>query len=291
MKKSLLILGAAAVVFVAYLAGCKKNQLPVIDDFRTDPASDTVVTVGDTVSIICQASDPDGDPLFYELEADGGTLQGTPDGGDIIWIAPEYSGTYNIICNVTDLEGDTVNVTSQTLSIHVQNYFPMAVGSRWSYEGEAFVTTVTLEITVRSQVNQGGDEVRWNVTRVFDSPSIPSTTDTFSYYIVKGDEVFFNDASLGADYLVLSMPLWADKTWDADDNIATGSVEEKKDRGTDAGIFSNCMHIELQDLAGGQEDRTVWVAPDVGIIVQSLEVTLGTIEGEIEFELVDYELK
>ena len=285
MKKSCLVL-LSAVAVMAFFADCAKNQLPVIDTFATDPASDTLITVGDTVSIICQASDPDGDQVFYELKTNGGTLQGTPEGSDIIWIAPEHSGTYNIICNVTDLEADTVNVTSDTLPIHVQNYFPMARGSWWLYEGQAFIETVTLKDSIRSKEELGDGEVHWHLKRV-----ISTFTDTFSYYTVKGEAVFFNDIYLGTEYLILLMPLWVDKTWDADEDIATGTVEENNPVGIEDTLFNDCMRIELRDLANGQEDRKVWVAPDVGIIVQSLEVTVGEIEGVIEFELVDYELK
>jgi hypothetical protein len=281
MKKSFLILGAGAVIFIAYLAGCKKNQLPVIDTFATDPASDTLVTVGDTVGIICQASDPDGDLLFYELEASGGTLQGTPEGGDIIWIAPEHSGTYNIICNVTDLEGDTVNVTSQTLPIHVQNYFPMAVGSQWTYEAQVVVETVTLHTSVDSEENLE-DEVHWNITRDFDF-STPIPTDSFSYYRIKGDSIFFNDAIEQTEYLLLVLPLWSAKSW-ATGTGSTATVAEIKDRGTEAGNFNNCARIEISE---GSLENTIWLAPDVGIIVQSLQIAAGV----LEFELVDYELK
>jgi len=285
MKKSVFTLVIAGAVFIGYLSGCKKNDLPVIDVFTADPASDSLVTVGDTVDIICQVSDPDGNQVYYKLQANGGTLQGTPDAGDVFWIAPDQSGTFTLTCTVTDLEGDTVNVNSATLTIGVQNYFPMAVDNMWTYEGEAVIETITLETTVDSEENLGGGEVRWNITRAFDS-SQPAT-DTFSYYTVKGDSVFFNDAAEQVEYLLLVLPLWQGKSWAASTG-STATVEEIKDKGPEAGVFTDCAKVEI---SGGSIENTIWLAPDVGIIEQTLQVMIGEIEGEIKFELVDYDLK
>ncbi|TET22143.1 MAG: hypothetical protein E3J71_07085 [Candidatus Stahlbacteria bacterium] len=84
MKKSCVNLVVATVVFIVYLAGCARNEPPVIDRFVTDPASDNLVTAGDTVKIICEATDPDGDLLAYKFQADGGTFEGPVDANDIL---------------------------------------------------------------------------------------------------------------------------------------------------------------------------------------------------------------
>jgi len=288
MKKSCVNLVVATVVFIVYLAGCTRNEPPVIDRFVTDPASDTLVTAGDTVKIICEATDPDGDLLAYKFQADSGTFEGPVDANDILWIAPDHSGIFEIICTVSD--GDTLHEVADTLVIDVQNYFPMAKGNRWFYESRLFTDTIKLEITVTHSNDLGDGRIEWHIKRDFEASAGNIADDTFSYYTVVGDSVFSHEVLFNLkylDYLPLLMPLWVTKTWNADEDIATGTVEEKDTVGTDGGIFFNCMRIELRDLDNGEQNRTLWVAPDVGIIKQMVPLSFGS----IEFSLVEYEVE
>ena len=91
---------------------------------------------------------------------------------------------------------------------------------------------------------------------------------------MQGDSIFFSDALAKEERLILLLPLWLDKTWN------NSEVDSLKDFGTDAGNFSNCMHIQT-------DGRGMWVAPDVGIIKQTLEFPPYV----LEFELVEYEVE
>lgn len=280
MKKLAFMLPIAGLVAIMYLTGCTRNELPVIDSLDTDPAGTTVVNAGDTLTIMCTATDSDEDVLTYNWSADAGTFIDPTAGSSVIWVAPEQSASVSIICTVTDV--DTLNPVADTLTIEVQNYFPMAVDNRWIYEGQVVIETITLETIVDSEENLGGGEVRWHITRTFDF-STPVPTDSFSYYTVKGDSVFFYDAAEQIEYLLLELPLWRAKSW-ATGTGSTATVTEIKDRGTEAGNFNDCARVEI---SGGLTDNTIWLAPDIGIIVQTIQVAIG----EIEFELIEYDLE
>ncbi|MCK4334734.1 hypothetical protein KAX06_08155 [candidate division WOR-3 bacterium] len=279
MKKSCVNLVVAAVVFIVYLTGCTRNEPPVIDSLVTDPAADTLVTAGDTVRIICEASDPDADSLLYEFEADAGTFAESQDTASVLWIAPNHSGTFEIICTVSD--GDSLYEVTDTLAIEVQNYFPMALQNSWSYKGSWLGQEITLEISVlRKEEEEGKDN--WRMYRFFEFATGESLTDTFSYYSIVGDSIFFSSSLPQTFYLNFLMPLWIDKTWNAGDGI-TASVVEKDTVGTDGGIFFNCFKVNIQGI---EEDFTYWVAPDVGIIVQTVKIPIiGVV---VDFELTDY---
>lgn len=191
MKKLCIILSIAAVIAVIYLTGCTRNEPPVIDSLVTDPASDTLVTADDTVSIVCEASDPEGDSLTCELEADGGKFEGALEGGEVLWIAPNHSGIFEIICTVSD--GDSLYEVTDTLAIDVQNYFPMSLKNSWSYKGNWLGQEITLEISVlRKEEEEGRDN--WRMYRFFEFATGESLTDTFSYYSIVGDSIFFSSS-------------------------------------------------------------------------------------------------
>ena len=76
------------------------NHAPTIEKLL---ASAGKIDLGDTTSITCTATDPDGDSLIYHWSADDGILIG----GDSIvtWIAPDLTGYYFIRCQVSDNRG------------------------------------------------------------------------------------------------------------------------------------------------------------------------------------------
>lgn len=278
MEKFGILVSIAAVIATIYLTGCVRNEPPVIETFAPDPVSDTLVNAGDTLKILCQASDPDGDSLVFELEANAGDFVGAVVEGEILWVAPFKSADVQMVCTVCD--SDTLNPVADTLYIAVQNYFPMAIGNRWVYEGAWLTEIITMEIEVTSIEYPGK---RWHITRTFDH-NIPQ--DTLSYYEIVGDSVYFYDGFMEERYLALLLPLWVGKTWSLDGK--EGSVEEKRDRGTDAGNFYECMRVELKDIFSSGDTLTQWTARDAGLIIET--VTFPVLLGSIEFELVDYEL-
>jgi serine protease AprX len=73
------------------------NHAPEIHDVKV---STRVVEPGQNATITVTASDPDDDKLFYEYNANGGTIIG--DGAVVNWIAPNNDGKYTISISVSD---------------------------------------------------------------------------------------------------------------------------------------------------------------------------------------------
>lgn len=295
MKKSCFVLLVAVLTVGLFLAGCARNERPFIDRFETDPASDTLVIAGDTVKIILEVSDPEGDSLSVTLEADGGEFEGTYDGSDILWIAPNIAETYSIICTVTDRDTiiDSLDFVSDIISIQVQNYFPMDKDNWWRYEGFYYVfenISNAIERKVYSEEILGDGEVRWHIETT-DSTAARITTDSLDYFSVKGGSVFesvrFYSRLLLAEGVICEMPVWKGKTWAYNEDHAA-TVIEIKDRGTEAFSFSSCVRIEIISTSNPAKVRTIWFAPDVGIITDQTEDDGSK---RLDYELIDYELR
>lgn len=87
------------------------NHPPVIDSLAAEQAA---LGEGESTSIECFASDPDGDELTYLWEATGGDISGQ--GSVVTWIAPGTCSTYSVIVTVADGRGGEA---SADLSIRV----------------------------------------------------------------------------------------------------------------------------------------------------------------------------
>jgi hypothetical protein len=79
------------------------NQLPVINSLTAEPAT---LQPGETSTVTCSATDPDGDTLAYTWSASGGTISGTED--IVTWQAPSVTGEFLISVEVDDDKGGTV---------------------------------------------------------------------------------------------------------------------------------------------------------------------------------------
>ncbi|MCX5792286.1 MAG: SBBP repeat-containing protein [Elusimicrobia bacterium] len=74
------------------------NSKPVINSLTAEP---TIVSTGAVSALVCAASDPDSDEMFYSWSAvEGSTITGG--GASVTWTAPVSTGTYDITCGVTD---------------------------------------------------------------------------------------------------------------------------------------------------------------------------------------------
>ncbi|NLI99198.1 hypothetical protein GX441_11145 [bacterium] len=269
MKKLLLILPAAAVVALIFFTGCIKNDPPVIESVYTEPAIDTLITAGDTVKIICTATDPNENEIYYRWQVlNGGTLLAPSDQPEAFWVSPQESGDYRIECTCWD--PDTLIKVADTITIHVQNYFPLDLGNTWNYKAALGLQTITLEVSITEKSFPQDGGIKWKLKRIFKIPV--ELTDTLSYYETRMDSIFFFNSSNSQKRLLCLLPLWVGKTWEG------ATVDSLKDFGTDAGNFFSCMHVTYED--GG-----IWFAPDVGIIKQTVMIGKDT----LEFSLTDYD--
>lgn len=77
-----------------------QNDPPEILSFTVTPAK---VPPGGEVNVSVQASDPEGDEIYYELTASGGRVEGS--GPEWQWTAPDQEGTYTMKVTVYDRYG------------------------------------------------------------------------------------------------------------------------------------------------------------------------------------------
>jgi len=80
----------------------RTNKSPYIDSLVAD--ADWTAPSG-SIQVTCTASDPEDDALSYEWIAAGGDITGT--GPEVVWIAPQDVGRYDITVVVTDGHGSS----------------------------------------------------------------------------------------------------------------------------------------------------------------------------------------
>ncbi|UCH88318.1 MAG: S8 family serine peptidase [Thermoplasmata archaeon] len=84
------------------------NDPPVITSLTASPL---IVKPNGQSTITTTATDPDGDTIYYEYTATGGTITGS--GSEVTWTAPSAPGNYEITATVNDgiLSSNPVTVT------------------------------------------------------------------------------------------------------------------------------------------------------------------------------------
>lgn len=104
--------GEGATVSKSCTLTVTTNQRPVVSSIIAEPAT---LEQGETSTIVCLASDPDGDPLTYTWEATGGTVTGA--GNTVTWEAPSVGGEFVISVSIDDGKG---GITESSCRIVVQ---------------------------------------------------------------------------------------------------------------------------------------------------------------------------
>ncbi|MBT7790360.1 MAG: hypothetical protein HN757_15930 [Calditrichaeota bacterium] len=117
-----LLLSAVSIIFVFVLSGCLDQfgedpvaggeYAPVIDEAYATPPT---IAPSDTTSMICVAYDRDYDELGYRWSAPVGTFPNGIWGSEVLWIAPEQNGTYELTVTVSD----SVHETQRTAIVDV----------------------------------------------------------------------------------------------------------------------------------------------------------------------------
>lgn len=321
------------ILFTIVVVGCgvdddgtrNKNFAPVISVFETDSE---IVLPGTEVSIRLQADDLENDILTYTWYASDGEIIGDESGA--IWKAPDSEKKYPIRVTVSD----GANTTTSTIDIQVWrgregNYYPLAVGNKWTYR-DAEDTEIIFEIIDTIQIQlAGGKTVKSFVLQKTNSAEELENVSDYSYLghelddngditaivqhaqnITPGTE----DTMMFVPYIPLyKFPLIPGWKWSV--NFQAKLVPELFPFGygiddfevlseetvtVPAGTFENVFQVResfhwLFDLDGPNFDLDItdtqkWLAPDVGIIKFTQTQIRGGVPVESEFELISYEL-
>ena len=97
---------AVVLVVVGGCGGSTGNNAPEITGVSSSPEN---VGKGGSTTVVCEATDADGDALTYDWTATQGTFQGS--GDTVTWLAPNEEGTYTVRVTVSDGKGGTAEGT------------------------------------------------------------------------------------------------------------------------------------------------------------------------------------
>ncbi len=97
------------VLFLIIAAGCQQeNGAPIIHEFSVQPST---IHLGQQARAVVDATDPEGDPLFYEWSASSGcTVQAQADGMAIIQCS--FVGHAIIAVTVRDDHGNNTEASA-----------------------------------------------------------------------------------------------------------------------------------------------------------------------------------
>jgi hypothetical protein len=107
-KRFLAIIVIVAVVVLLLASPCCNSLWPVITNLEAE--AEWIAPL-DSLQVTCNASSSDGSELSYEWSTTGGNITGT--GPEVVWIAPEEVGMYDITIVVEGSQGrkDTESIT------------------------------------------------------------------------------------------------------------------------------------------------------------------------------------
>jgi len=99
------------------------NQPPEISSLTANPSG---VSHGDSATVKCIATDPDGDVIDYTWSASGGDISGV--GETVTWIAPDKGGNFYISVVLSDGRGgETTDKIMVTVSAAVSTVTMMPI--------------------------------------------------------------------------------------------------------------------------------------------------------------------
>ncbi len=108
------------ILIAIFNFGCKDdlnvpvNQKPVIRSINANPES---VKINEETTLTCTASDPDGDALSIEWNAQEGIFPLGNIGASVKWKAPTYGGSYLI----TAIVSDGIDFAEATVAVNVED--------------------------------------------------------------------------------------------------------------------------------------------------------------------------
>ena len=284
-----------------------------------------IVEPGSQIPITVEVVDIEGDSITYQWSATGGIISGDSTGA--IWTAPERERKYQIELSVSDgHKSSTSTVDIQVWRTRPGNYYPLAVGNRWTYrddEGNRIIFAIVDKI----QIHLSEDElIESYVLEKSSTDENLENVKNYSYLgeslnedgVVNGIVQHAQNIASGTDGTMLFLPFlplynfplipgnkWA-TSFQAEvvpERLPLGNgldefeVLSEETVTVPAGTFAHVFQVQesfrwtffdAQDL-----DITVvkkWLAPDVGIIKFTQLQTRFNVSVEVLFELESFEL-
>ncbi len=145
-----------ALVLICVCAAC--SPVPVEPaEVNAPPVITDVIYAHDTMAmqdhlISCIAYDPDGDPLTYTWAAEGGQFSGS--GADVVFVAPDTMGDYELVICVTDGRGgsDNRSFSMRVLTNADGTTTPVVTLALSATSGEPFTVKRTVKIGTKTKI-------------------------------------------------------------------------------------------------------------------------------------------
>ena len=298
------------------------NLAPQILVFEVESA---IVEPGSQIPITIEVADLEGDPITYQWAATGGAIRGDSMGA--LWTAPEQERKYQIELSVSDWEKtSTSTIDIQVWRTRPGNYYPLAVGNRWTYrddEGNRIIFAIVDKI----QIHLSEEELIESY--VLEKSSTDENLENIKNYSYIGESLnqdgvvigivqHAQNIASGTDGTMLFLPFlplynfplipgnkWA-TSFQAEivpERLPLGNgldefeVLSEETVTVPAGSFNNVFQVQesfrwtffdVQDI-----DVTVvkkWLAPDVGIVKFTQMQTRFNVSVEVLFELESFQL-
>ena len=298
------------------------NLAPQILVFEVESA---IVEPGSQIPITIEVADLEGDPITYQWAATGGAIRGDSMGA--LWTAPEQERKYQIELSVSDWEKtSTSTIDIQVWRTRPGNYYPLAVGNRWTYrddEGNRIIFAIVDKI----QIHLSEEELIESY--VLEKSSTDENLENIKNYSYIGESLnqdgvvigivqHAQNITSGTDGTMLFLPFlplynfplipgnkWA-TSFQAEivpERLPLGNgldefeVLSEETVTVPAGSFNNVFQVQesfrwtffdVQDI-----DVTVvkkWLAPDVGIVKFTQMQTRFNVSVEVLFELESFQL-
>lgn len=174
-----------------------------------------------------------------------------------------------------------------------EDYYPMATGSTWDYEGSITQTTTAAAVdTIHTSTGRNeiagkatltsGEEVARFVNIETTHCRQPETTWVFtdtSYARQEGDYILAYESLDDTEPdTALALPLELNKTWQihvAGDTVTTGTVVAQEDVTVPAGTYKDCWKVEVTTVDGsdGIPKMHYWYADGIGRVKWLMEST------------------
>ena len=316
---------AALLLLTVGCGGDESGGINLAPQILVFEVESDIVEPGSQIPITIEVADLEGDPINYQWAATGGAIRGDSMGA--LWTAPEQERKYQIELSVSDGEKtSTSTIDIQVWRTRPGNYYPLAVGNRWTYrddEGNRIIFAIVDKI----QIHLSEDELIDSY--VLEKSSTDENLENIKNYSYIGENLnedgvvigivqHAQNIASGTDGTMLFLPFlplynfplipgnkWA-TSFQAEivpERLPLGNgldefeVLSEETVTVPAGTFSNVFQVQesfrwtffdVQDL-----DVTVvkkWLAPDVGIIKFTQQQTRFNVSVEVLFELESFEL-